>query len=152
MLQETVRIRLIHPAASVPTRGTELSAGYDLYASETMTIPSSIVLPDGGVEIGRAAVPTGLALAIPQGLYGRVAPRSGLALRSGIDVGAGVVDPDYRDELLVLLFNLGGKPFEVKVGDRIAQIVFERIGVPEIVVTETLDATARIGGFGSTGE
>jgi deoxyuridine 5'-triphosphate nucleotidohydrolase len=152
MAQDTVRIRLIHPAATVPTRGTAHSAGFDLYASETTVIPSSSVLPDGGVEIGRGAVPTGLALAIPHGLYGRVAPRSGLALRSGIDVGAGVVDPDYRDELLVLLFNFGGKPFEVKAGDRVAQIVFERIGEPEIVVTETLDATARMGGFGSTGE
>jgi dUTP pyrophosphatase len=149
---ETVRVRLIHPAASVPTRATERSAGYDLYASETTTIPSSLVLPDGGVEIGRGVVPTGLAIAIPPGLYGRVAPRSGLALRAGIDVGAGVIDPDYRDELLILLFNFGGRPFEVRVGERIAQLVFERIAAPEVLVTETLDATDRAGGFGSTGD
>jgi deoxyuridine 5'-triphosphate nucleotidohydrolase len=152
MSAESVRIRLIHPAATVPIRATAHAAGFDLYASETITIPGSSVRADGGVEIGRGAVPTGLALAIPGGLYGRVAPRSGLALRSGIDVGAGVIDPDYRDELLVLLFNFGGDQFEVRVGDRIAQIIFERIGSPEIVVSESLDATGRLGGFGSTGE
>jgi dUTP pyrophosphatase len=151
MAADTVRIRLIHPAATLPTRATPSSAGYDLYASETTTIPGSIVLPGGAVEIGRGVVPTGLAFAIPSGLYGRVAPRSGLALRAGVDVGAGVVDPDYRDELLVLLFNFGAKPFDAKVGDRIAQIIFERIAAPEIAVTETLDATDRAGGFGSTG-
>ena len=97
-------------------------------------------------------MPTGIAFAIPTGLYGRVAPRSGLAVRAGIDVGAGVIDPDYRDELLVLLFNFGARSFEVKVGDRMAQIVFERVGEPEIEVTESLDATNRGGGFGSTGD
>jgi len=151
MSLESVRVRLIHPAATVPTRGTPYSAGYDLYASETTSIPGSAALADGGVEIGRGGVPTGLALAIPPGLYGRVAPRSGLALRSGIDVGAGVIDPDYRDELIVLLFNFSARPLEVRVGQRIAQIVFERVGAPEIVVTETLDVTDRTGGFGSTG-
>lgn len=149
---ETVRVRLIHPAATVPARGTPLSAGYDLYASETTTVPGSVVTPDGGVEIGRALVPTGIALAIPPGMYGRVAPRSGIAVRAGIDVGAGVVDADYRDELLVLLFNFGSKPFSISVGDRMAQIVFERVGAPSIEVHEELDVTARAGGFGSTGD
>jgi deoxyuridine 5'-triphosphate nucleotidohydrolase len=151
MSVETVRVRLIHPAATLPSRGTPRSAGFDLYASETTTIPGSALLADGGVEIGRGGVPTGIAIAIPTGLYGRVAPRSGLALRAGIDVGAGVIDPDYRDELVVLLFNFGSKPFEVRVGQRVAQIVFERVGAPSLVVTETLDVTERIGGFGSTG-
>jgi dUTP pyrophosphatase len=148
---ETVRIRLIHPAATLPARATASSAGFDLYASQRTTIPGSVVHRDGSVEIGRGVVPTGIALAIPNGLYGRVAPRSGLALRAGIDVGAGVIDPDYRDELLVLLFNFGGKPFDVNVGERIAQIVFERVAAPEIMVTETLAGTDRSGGFGSTG-
>jgi dUTP pyrophosphatase len=148
---EIVRIRFVHPAATLPKRGTPRSAGYDLFASETTTIPGSTALPDGGIAIGRGVVPTGLTLAIPSGLYGRVAPRSGLALRAGIDVGAGVIDPDYRNEVLVLLFNFGPDPFEVKVGERVAQIVFERVAAPELALADTLDATERAGGFGSTG-
>lgn len=90
-------------------------------------------------------------MAIPDGLYGRVAPRSGLAVRHGIDVGAGVIDADYRDELRILLFNFSSEPFHIAEGDRIAQIVFERIAQPSLAEVEALDATSRAGGFGSTG-
>jgi dUTP pyrophosphatase len=90
-------------------------------------------------------------MAIPAGLYGRVAPRSGIAVRSGIDVGAGVVDGDYRDEVRLLMFNFSAEPFEVRAGDRIAQIVFERIAEPELAVVDELDGEDRGGGFGSTG-
>ena len=150
-MNERVRIRLVHPAARLPARATPHAAGFDLYASESATIPASTVTPGGGVAIGRGLVPTGLLLAIPPGLYGRVAPRSGLAVRNGIDVGAGVIDPDYREELKVLLFNFTARPFEVSPGDRIAQLIFERVGAPLLEPADALDETDRAGGFGSTG-
>lgn len=139
--RETVQIRLLSSDARMPRRGSRRAAGFDLFASEGAVIPPR----------GRAVVATGIAMAIPDGLYGRVAPRSGLAVRHGIDVGAGVIDGDYRDELRILLFNLSDEPFEVRTGDRIAQIVFERIAEPELVETDSLEGDDRGGGFGSTG-
>jgi dUTP pyrophosphatase len=90
-----------HPLAKLPTRGSALAAGYDLYSSE------KVILPRGG----RKVIQTGLCLAIPPGHYGRVAPRSGLASKHGIDTGAGVIDEDYRGLLGVLLFNFGDADF-----------------------------------------
>lgn len=148
---ETVSVRLVHCGANLPTRSTPGSAGFDLYAAEEAVVPGSRVTPEGGVEIGRALVPTGIQIAIPPGLYGRIAPRSGLAVRHGIDVGAGVIDSDYRDGLEILLFNFGASDFRVAMGDRIAQIIFERIGVPGLEVVTRLERTDRTGGFGSTG-
>lgn len=83
---------------------------------------------------------------------GRIAPRSGLAVKHFIDTGAGVIDSDYRGEVKVLLFNHSEVDFEVKEGDRIAQLVIERIYTPEVVVVEELEESVRgAGGFGSTG-
>ena len=149
--RETVQIRILTPGARLPRRGSARAAGYDLYASADATVPGSRVTSDGRVAVGRSVVPTGIAIAIPEGLYGRVAPRSGLAFRNGIDVGAGVVDSDFRDEVLILLFNLSDEPFEVRAGDRIAQVVFERIAEPELVEVDALDGAGRGGGYGSTG-
>jgi len=146
-----VFLKLLTETATTPRRGSEDAVGYDLFASEPCTVPAARVAGDGVVEVGRGLVPTGVAMAIPVGLYGRVAPRSGLAVRRGIDVGAGVIDPDYRDEVRILLFNFSSEPFEIATGDRIAQILFERVEVPRLDVVDTLDATARAGGFGSTG-
>lgn len=85
-------------------------------------------------------------------LDGRVAPRSGLAVKHSIHTGAGVIDADYRGEVKVILFNLGDSDFEIKEGDRIAQLILERIYTPEVKVVAVLDATVRgAGGFGSTG-
>jgi dUTP pyrophosphatase len=85
-------------------------------------------------------------------VYGRVAPRSGLTVKHGIHVGAGVIDPDYTGEIKVALFNLGDVPFEIKKGDRIAQLVLERCETPDVHEIDTLDETGRgAGGFGSTG-
>ncbi len=101
---------------------------------------------------GKAIVPTDLKVAVPPGTYGRVAPRSGLAAKNFIDVGAGVVDEDYRGPLGVVLFNHGDTPFEVKEGDRVAQFICEKIVYPGVVEVDTLDDTDRgEGGFGSTG-
>lgn len=94
-----------HPLAKLPTRGSASAAGYDLYASENVTLPRG----------GRKVIATGISLAIPEGHYGRVAPRSGLASKHGIDTGAGVIDEDYRGLLGVLLFNFGDADFTSKL-------------------------------------
>ncbi|CAB9498032.1 5'-triphosphate nucleotidohydrolase [Seminavis robusta] len=128
--------------AILPVRKSPLAAGYDLSSSENKTIPSG----------GTVLVKTGLSIACPAGTYGRVAPRSGLAYKYSIDVGAGVVDADYRGEVGVILFNFGKKDFEVKEGDRIAQLVLEKIALADVEEVQDLDETVRgAGGFGSTG-
>ena len=94
----------------------------------------------------------GLAILFPVGLYARIAPRSGLALKKFIDVGTGVVDSDYRREVGVILFNHGDQDFEVKMGDRIAQLIFEKINTPPVEEVQDLDDNVSgFGGFGSTG-
>jgi dUTP pyrophosphatase len=119
-----------------------LAAGYDLYSTCDLSINAN----------ERAIVETGIAIEMPEGVYGRVAPRSGLAVRSGISVGAGVIDRDYRGELKVVLFNQGSESFDVKKGDRIAQLVLERHEMLEIEEVGLLEETHRgEGGFGSTG-
>jgi dUTP pyrophosphatase len=138
-------VKLITPDAKLPTRGSPLAAGYDLYASN----PEPIVIKG---QTGRTLVPTGLQLSLPQGTYGRIAPRSGLAVKQGITTGAGVIDVDYTGEVKVLLFNHGDGEFTVNHGDRIAQLVVERIVTPEVVELDYISDTQRgSGGFGSTG-
>eukprot|EP00951_Prasinocladus_malaysianus_P024173 scaffold207938_cov39-Prasinocladus_malaysianus.AAC.1 len=101
---------------------------------------------------GKAMIKTGISIAIPPGTYARVAPRSGLAWKHSIDTGAGVVDEDYRGEVNVILFNFSDNDFPVKQGDRIAQLILERICTPEVEEVQDLDNTSRGGGgFGSTG-
>ena len=132
--------------AIIPTKGSPGSAGYDLYASNDTVIKKS----------NRGLVKTGIALQIPNDCYARVAPRSGLAYNNGIDVGAGVIDCDYRSEIGVILFNHSNEDnFCVKKGDRIAQLIFEKIYtcVPEVVEYTELKKTQRgENGFGSTGK
>ena len=102
----------------------------------------------------RELVPTGLALAIPVGYEGQVRPRSGLALRHGITIpnSPGTIDADYRGELKVILHNLGAEPFEIRHGERIAQLVLAQVAALEPVEVEALpDAARGDGGFGSTG-
>ncbi|KAI0637935.1 dUTP pyrophosphatase [Trametes polyzona] len=128
--------------AKLPTRGSALAAGYDLYSAETKVIPAH----------GKALVDTQISVAVPAGTYGRVAPRSGLASKFMIDTGAGVIDADYRGIVFVLLFNLSDQDFTVNEGDRIAQLILERIVTPDVVEVQDLDETLRgAGGFGSTG-
>ena len=101
---------------------------------------------------GRAVVKTGLAIAIPENTYARIAPRSGLAVKKFIDTGAGVVDYDYRGEVGVVLFNHADEDFEVKVGDRVAQLILECISMADCEeVDELFDTERGSGGFGSTG-
>lgn len=115
----------------------------DLYASDDEMLPAR----------GRALVGTGLKMAFPKGTYGRIAPRSGLALHHGIDVGGGVIDGDYRGEIRAILFNHTDVPFKIKKGDRIAQIICECVKLPSLVTVASLDQTERgEGGFGSSGK
>ncbi len=137
-----LKFKLLSEDATLPTRATTGSAGLDLYASEETSISSG----------SRRVVKTDLSLAVPMGTYARIAPRSGLAFKHGIDVCAGVVDSDYRGPLGVVLSNLSDKTFEIKKGDRIAQLIIEQIAILDPVEVDSLDSTTRgSGGFGSTG-
>lgn len=132
----------------LPAAQTEHAAGMDLVAALPAEEP--LVL----APLGRAAVPTGLALAIPSGYEGQVRPRSGLALKHGITVAnaPGTVDADYRGEVKVILINLGDAPVTIARGERIAQLVIAPVTAAEMVATAELSDTVRgTGGFGSTG-
>lgn len=135
-------IKKLSDKARTPTRGSSLSAGYDLYSAERKIVPAR----------GKALVDTQLSIAVPAGTYGRVAPRSGLASKHMIDTGAGVIDADYRGTVFVLLFNYSDKDFQIEEGDRIAQLILEKIVTPDVVEVQDLEETLRgSGGFGSTG-
>ncbi|KAF9055042.1 dUTP pyrophosphatase [Hymenopellis radicata] len=139
---ESLLIKRLSDKAKLPTKGSALAAGYDLYSAEKKVIPAR----------GKAAIDTQISIAVPIGTYGRVAPRSGLASKFMIDTGAGVIDADYRGTVFVLLFNHSDKDFEVQEGDRVAQLIIEKISTPEVVEVQDLDETIRgAGGFGSTG-
>jgi dUTP pyrophosphatase len=119
------------------------AAGADLRASEPVTLPPG----------GRAAVRTGVHVELPPGHVGLVWPRSGLAVHHGIDTLAGVIDSDYRGEVRVVLVNHGGQAFRIEAGDRIAQLLVQRVERPDFTRVPALDTTPRgSGGFGSTGQ
>ncbi|KAH7068480.1 dUTPase-like protein [Paraphoma chrysanthemicola] len=140
--EQQLQVLLLSDKARAPTKGSAYAAGHDLYSAKDITIPAR----------GRALVPTDISISVPVGTYGRVAPRSGLANKHGIDTLAGVIDADYRGPVGVILANLSEVDFEVKVGDRIAQLIVEKIVMPEVVVVEKLEESVRgAGGFGSTG-
>ena len=130
----------------LPRYATEGSAGVDLAAA----IAADMTLAPGA----RAAVPTGIAIALPEGYEAQVRPRSGLALHHGITVlnSPGTIDADYRGELQVILVNLGAEPFIVRRGMRVAQLIVAPVQRAEMVEVASLDVTGRAaGGFGSTG-
>ena len=131
----------INQAALIPARQTEGSAGFDLHAITPISI-----WPDEWQRIK-----TGIAVKIPEGHVGIIKPRSSLAVRHGLDVLAGVIDSDYRGELVVVLINHGSERYDVQTGDRVAQLVVTPI-VTESIEAAWLDDTARgANGFGSTG-
>lgn len=138
------RVAKLHEDAVVPTKAHDTDAGYDICSMENVRIQQKQY----------AVISTGIALEIPPDCYARIAPRSGLAVRNGVHVGAGVVDSGYRDEIKVLLFNHGDSNVDIKKGDRIAQVIFERIYTPALEeVSYDLLASSDRGtdGFGSTG-
>lgn len=171
-------VKKLSDKARLPTRGSAFAAGYDIYSSQAATVPArGKVLVDTDISV---ALPAGTCTSSPfppashrqQGETGdqsghphsrrkltrdknpdgRVAPRSGLASKHSIQTGAGVIDADYRGQLKVLLFNLSDVAYEIAEGDRIAQLVIERIYTPDVVEVAELEASVRgAGGFGSTG-
>jgi dUTP pyrophosphatase len=140
-----LRVRRLDGRAVLPTRANDGDAGLDLYALEDASLAPG----------ARAAIPTGIAVEIPDGHAGLVLPRSGLALRHGIALvnAPGLIDPGYRGELRVLLLNTDrSEPFQITAGDRIAQLLVVRAEVASAVEVDELSTTARgAGGFGSSG-
>ena len=142
MTSDVLEVKKLSDNATIPSRGSPLSAGYDLSSAESTIIKAG----------GKGIVKTDLSVACPEGTYGRIAPRSGLAVKKFIDVGAGVVDADYRGPVGVVLFNFGEEDFVVNQGDRVAQLILEKISMADTVTVEELTDTERgAGGFGSTG-
>ena len=129
IMTEKIRFKQLKEDATIPTRGSIQAAGLDLYSIEQKTI----------VRGGRILVGTGKAIGLPQGTYGRMAPRSGLASKAGISIDAGVIDRDYTKEIKVLLVNNGQKEFQVGKGDRMAQIVIERCSLGEAMEVDSLE-------------
>ena len=142
-----IQLQRLDPDLAAPTYATEGDAGADLVAAEGVT------LAPGG---GRSLVPTGMAVAIPMGYAGFIQPRSGLAYRNGVTClnTPGLIDSGYRGELKVLLINTDPtEPFEIQRGDRIAQLVIQRVEHADFVEVDELpaDSVRGEGGFGSTG-
>ena len=141
-MTSVLRFKKLDPSAVLPRRGSAHAAGLDVCSIED-------------VEIGpkqRVMARTGLAVAIPVGFYGRIAPRSGLAAKNGLDVLAGVIDSDYRGEVCCLLYNTSDDVIKLAAGSKICQLIVEQIITPEAAWATDLDETARgAGGFGSTG-
>ncbi len=154
-----IQLKKLSKDAIMPSGGSIGAAGYDLYSTEDYTLKPG----------ERKLFKTNISINIPHGYYGRIAPRSGLAFKNGIDVFGGVIDSDYRGDVGVILYNsdkalsiinesttcwtqIEGKSLEVKKGDRIAQIIIEKYHDVEFEEVENLDETARAEkGWGSTG-
>jgi dUTP pyrophosphatase len=144
VIADELQVKLLHPRARPPERALPGDAGYDLRCVEPFTL-----------EPGeRRLVPTGVAIALPAGTAGLVVPRSGLAIEHGISVvnGPGLVDPNYRGELRVILVNLGAERFEGAAGDRIAQLLMVPFVAPDLQLVDELPESERgTNGFGSSG-
>jgi len=138
-------IKVLDDGLPLPAYAHEGDAGLDLRAAEDVSLPPG----------GRAAVPTGIAVALPQGCAGLVLPRSGRALKEGLSLAntPGLIDSGYRGEIKVIVVNLDPRStIDIKRGDKIAQLVVQRVEAPEVEVVDELPETARgAGGFGSTG-
>ena len=172
-------VKKISSHAKTPTRGSAFAAGYDLYSARDGIIPKrgkGLVDTDISIAVGQGCCKSFQSPLFPTHPQnpgddhidlimhaiddeflncrtdGRIAPRSGLAVKYFIDTGAGVIDSDYRGQVRVLLFNHSETDFEVREGDRIAQLIIERICTPEVIIVEELEESLRgAGGFGSTG-
>ncbi len=138
----TLLFKRLSDSAYVPTKGSQHAVGFDLYAAHPLLIqPGS-----------NGLVKTDIAVFIPEGCYGRIAPRSGLALKQCIDIGGGVIDRDYTGNVGVVVFNHSLNNFTVNKGDKIAQFICEKCEYPELKEVYNLPSTVRGSkGFGSTG-
>ena len=140
--RQSLKFKRLVSNATLPTRGSLSAAGLDLYSVEAVRLSPN----------ERCLARTGLAVAIPEGYYGRIAPRSGLATKKGIDVLAGVIDADYRGEIQCLLYNAGNEIVELPAQTKICQLIIEKIITPTPEWADDLTNTMRGGGgFGSTG-
>ena len=142
MSENQFQVKLNYEDAQAPTRGSDEAAGYDLYSYESETVaPNQIKLID-----------TGISIRVPEGTYGRIAPRSSVS-KKGILVNAGVIDRDYRGPIKVMVHNLSNNDYVINKNDRIAQLILEQIKTPSVELVEELDDTERgERGFGSTGK
>lgn len=141
--ENAVKVRLIDNSAKIPKKSNISDAGFDLSSVE-----DTIIAPQS-----RKTVKTGLSLEMPSNMAGLIWPRSGLSVKSGIDVLAGVIDAGYRGEIMVCLYNTSKEIVEIKHGDRIAQIIFQEVPVVTMEVHSTLGSSQRgDNGFGSTGK
>ena len=148
---QILKVNLIHPAAKLPTRMTAGSAGLDLFAIENIEVPPTTYVTNGHADVGRALIPIGIKIELPSGTVGRIASRSGLSVKSNLEVGAGWIDSDYRGEINVELKNFSSKPYNVRVGDRVAQLVILPIVDIKVEAVVSLKETERnSSGFGST--
>lgn len=138
-----VKVVLLDPNAKVPTKANENDAGFDLYSiSETVIPPKQ-----------RKTVNTGIAIQMPEHFAGLIWPRSGLSVKHGIDILAGVVDSGYRGEIMVCLYNTSDQNVVIHIGDRIAQIIFQEVPRVLMEVHESLGSSQRgDNGFGSSGK
>lgn len=147
MSTATVKVKIINTSGfELPAYATQASAGMDVRAAVT----EAVTLP----PLGRALIPTGLRIALPEGYECQIRPRSGLALRSGITIlnSPGTIDADYRGEIGIIIINLGAEPFTVNPGERIAQMVIAPVTQAVWEPCARLDDTDRgAGGFGHTG-
>lgn len=137
-----IEIKILYHGGKTPSQNTMGDAGYDLYSAE------SIIIPPGE----RETIDTGIALSIPYNYVGLIWPRSGLSVKNGIDVLAGVIDCTYRGEIKVCLLNTGGQDVVINKGDKIAQILFQKVEYCNFKLVDELDKTTRgENRFGSSG-
>ena len=138
-----VYVKKLIESTMIPARANKTDAGYDLWSVESYTLK----------PLERKLFKTGICVEIPEGYYGRIAPRSGLAYKHGLDTLAGVIDSSYRGEIGVILINLGDKDVYITHGDRIAQLIIETCHQPAMIEVEELNDSSRAEkGFGSTGK
>jgi len=136
-----IRVKRLSSKAILPTKGSRLAAGHDIYAIAEFIIPAQ----------GQVLAETGIAIGLPKGTYARIAPRSGLASKKGIAINGGVIDADYTGEIWVIMVNHGKADCRIQEGDQIAQLIIEKINTSDILAVDELELTERAdSGFGST--
>ena len=158
-----IKFKRITPDGQIPTKGSIGAAGYDLHAAHDCIIPKICLKIEmdtteekkevENIYVSKALIKTDIACKIPDTHYGRVAPRSGVSWKHHVHVGAGVIDSDYRGNIGIVLYNLSSKDFIIKKGDRVAQLIFERIENNAMIeeVTDLDESDRGSGGYGSTG-
>lgn len=142
-MRNFVAIKLLTEKAKKPTKANKTDAGFDLYSLDNIVVPNQ----------SRQVIRTGVSLEMPDNLAGLIWPRSGLAVKQGIDVLAGVIDAGYRGEIMVCLYNTSKHDVNIEQGDRIAQIIFQEVPEISMFLSESLNESDRgDGGFGSSGK